>query len=91
MSFIQILCTLQANMTICGGLSLSIRKIDASDAPLDGISFENSRREGKAMGVKEDFYPQLLQPFFICHAPARAQIPWCMVYIKHQTFYFVEN
>jgi hypothetical protein len=62
-----------------GRLTKSIRIVDASDVTLHGFSSENSRREGKAMGVMEDCYPQLLQTLFVCHAPAWVQIPWRII------------
>jgi CRAL/TRIO domain len=62
-----------------GRLTKTIRIFDFSGAKISGINPELSRRDGKAMGVMEDCYPQLLQSLFICHAPAWAQIPWRII------------
>jgi hypothetical protein len=36
------------------------------------------KRDGEAMGIMEDCYPQLLQSIFICNPPVWIQIPWRM-------------
>ena len=43
---------------------------------LSSISNENLKRDGKAIGVMEDCYPQMLQGIFICDPPVWIQIPW---------------
>ena len=59
-----------------GRLTKSVRFVDASELKLSGINSELMRRDGKAMGIMEDCYPQLLQSIFICHGPVWIQVPW---------------
>jgi CRAL/TRIO domain len=62
-----------------GRLTKSIRIVDMSGVTMQGISIENSRREGKVMAVMEDCYPQMLQSMFLCHAPVWVQMPWRLI------------
>lgn len=59
-----------------GRLTKSVRLIDMEGFSLSSISRENLRRDGVAMGVMEDCYPQMLQGIFICDPPLWLQIPW---------------
>lgn len=59
-----------------GRLTKSVRMADLADSKLSGINNECNKRDGAAMAVTEDVYPQLLQQLFVCHAPAWIQIPW---------------
>jgi CRAL/TRIO domain len=61
---------------VTGRLTKSIRLIDAAQVKLSGISRECNRRDGDAMGVMEDIYPQMLQTLFVCHASPWIQVPW---------------
>jgi CRAL/TRIO domain len=62
-----------------GRLTKSIRIVDMAGVTLLGLNSENSRREGNAMGVMEDCYPQMLQSLVVCHAPPWIQVPWRFV------------
>jgi hypothetical protein len=59
-----------------GRLTKSVRLIDMEGFSMSSISHENLKRDGAAMGVMEDCYPQLLQGIFICDPPLWIQIPW---------------
>lgn len=59
-----------------GRLAKSVRLIDLQEMKFSAINNESNRRDGAAMGVLEDIYPQLLQTLFLCHAPVWVQIPW---------------
>ena len=62
-----------------GRLTKSIRLADFSGVTMSGMSNECARRDGKAMGVMEDCYPQLLQSVIICNSPVWIQIPWRII------------
>mmetsp|Transcript_29147 Transcript_29147/g.48178 ORF Transcript_29147/g.48178 Transcript_29147/m.48178 type:complete len:307 (-) Transcript_29147:92-1012(-) len=62
-----------------GRLTKSIRIADLQGISLSGVCLENQKRDGKAMGVMEDCYPQLLEGIFICRSPVWIQIPWRIV------------
>jgi len=62
-----------------GRLTKHLRIIDLKGISLSKISIECNRRDGKAMGVMEDCYPQLLQCICVCHSPRWLQIPWRIV------------
>jgi CRAL/TRIO domain len=62
-----------------GRLTKTIRFIDASEAKLSGFNKEKSRRDGEAMGSLEEYYPQLLQTIYMCHAPIWIQVPWRII------------
>lgn len=59
-----------------GRLTKSVRIVDAADISLAGINNENNKRDGQAMHIMEDCYPQMLQTVFVCHAPGWIQVPW---------------
>jgi len=59
-----------------GRLTKQIRIIDLGGISMSDINMESNRRDGKAMGVMEDCYPQLLQRIFICNSPTWIQVPW---------------
>jgi hypothetical protein len=40
------------------------------------------------MGVKEDFYPQLLQALFVCHALARLSVIVCFSTFRWNIYLF---
>ena len=59
-----------------GRLTKSIRCMDLQTTQLSDICIQANRRDGDAMAVMEDVYPQLLQTLYICGAPSYIQIPW---------------
>jgi hypothetical protein len=59
-----------------GRLTKSVRIMDMEGFSISSISNENMKRDGAAMAVMEDCYPQLLQGIFICDPPIWIQIPW---------------
>jgi hypothetical protein len=59
-----------------GLFTKSIRLIDMGGFSLSGISMESLTRDGKAMEVMEDCYPQLLHGVFVCRSPTWIQMPW---------------
>lgn len=59
-----------------GLLTKQIRIIDLKGMTMSKISMEMNRRDGKAMGVMEDCYPQLLERIFIYNSPSWIQVPW---------------
>jgi CRAL/TRIO domain len=59
-----------------GLFTKSIRFIDMGGFTISGISMESLTRDGKAMEVMEDCYPQLLQGVFVCRSPVWIQMPW---------------
>lgn len=59
-----------------GRLTKSVRLIDMSNFKLSQLNKESLRRDGEAMGIMEDCYPQMLQGVFICDAPVWLQMPW---------------
>lgn len=61
---------------ITGRLTKSVRLIDTRGFAMSMISYEALKRDGDAMGVMEDCYPQLLQGIFICNPPSWIHIPW---------------
>jgi hypothetical protein len=61
---------------VTGRLTKSVRLIDLQEVKLSAISTEGNKRDGAAMGVMEDVYPQVLKTLYLCHAPSWVQIPW---------------
>jgi len=59
-----------------GRLTKQLRIVDLDGISISQISMEQNRRDGKAMTVMEDCYPQLLQQIFLCNSPSWIQIPW---------------
>ncbi|KAI2499439.1 hypothetical protein MHU86_15023 [Fragilaria crotonensis] len=59
-----------------GRLTKSVRLMDMGGFSMSSISHENLKRDGAAMGVMEDCYPQMLEGIFICDPPLWIQIPW---------------
>lgn len=59
-----------------GRLTKSVRLADISESTFSQFSHECHKRDGAAMGIMEDVYPQLLEKVFICHAPTWVQVPW---------------
>jgi CRAL/TRIO domain len=59
-----------------GRLTKVVRILDAAGLSLARSRLEVFKRDGRAMGVVEECYPQKLQTVFICHAPACIQVPW---------------
>jgi hypothetical protein len=62
-----------------GRLTKSVRLIEMKGFQVSSVNKETLKRDGDAMGVMEDCYPQLLQTLFICHAPVWIQIAWRVV------------
>ena len=61
-----------------GLLTKSVRFIEMKGFTMSKLSQEMLKRDGEAMGIMEDCYPQLLQGIFICNPPVWIQIPWRM-------------
>mmetsp|Transcript_10837 Transcript_10837/g.18331 ORF Transcript_10837/g.18331 Transcript_10837/m.18331 type:complete len:307 (-) Transcript_10837:36-956(-) len=59
-----------------GRLTKSMRIIDLDGLSFKAINSENLKRDGKAMGVTEDCYPQLLHAIYMFHAPSWMQLAW---------------
>lgn len=59
-----------------GRLTKTLRIIDMKTANITGMNMEKMKRDGKAMGVMEDCYPQSLHGIFICNVSAVIQVPW---------------
>jgi CRAL/TRIO domain len=59
-----------------GRLTRSVRIIDLGGASLKKFSSECKKRDGAAMKVTEDCYPQLVKSVFICRAPGFVQAVW---------------
>mmetsp|Transcript_42863 Transcript_42863/g.48704 ORF Transcript_42863/g.48704 Transcript_42863/m.48704 type:complete len:318 (+) Transcript_42863:20-973(+) len=59
-----------------GLLTKQIRIIDLKGIRTSDISMEANKRDGKAMSVMEDCYPQLLQGIFVCNSPGWVQGTW---------------
>ena len=62
-----------------GRLTKSVRIANADGIALSGLNMEHEKRNGKAMGVMEDCYPQLLQGIYLCNAPSWIQVVWRLV------------
>jgi hypothetical protein len=52
-----------------GRLTRSVRFVDTDGMKLSLVNRECFKRNGKAIGAMEDFYPQLLESVFICNPP----------------------
>lgn len=59
-----------------GRLTKNVQFLDAGDFGWSDFSMKNVKAEGKAMGIMEDCYPQLLERVYICHPPGWLQKPW---------------
>jgi CRAL/TRIO domain len=59
-----------------GRLTKVVRIVDAAGLSIARVRPEAFKRDGKAMAVMEECYPQKLQTVFICNAPAWIQVPW---------------
>lgn len=59
-----------------GRLTKQLRLLDLKNFRLSSLNRENVKRDGKAMGITEDAYPQMLESIFVCNAPSWIQIPW---------------
>jgi hypothetical protein len=57
-----------------GLLTKSVRFIELKGFSISNLSQEMLKRDGEAMGIMEDCYPQLLQTNFICNPPLWIQI-----------------
>lgn len=62
-----------------GRLTKTLRIANTDGIRVKHINSENQKRDGKAMGIMEDCYPQLLQGIFVCNSPPWIQIPWRIV------------
>lgn len=61
-----------------GRLTKSIRIVDLSDTPFS-VNREKHRRDGQAMNLMEDCYPQMLQTIFVANPPSWVQMAWRIV------------
>jgi CRAL/TRIO domain len=61
---------------ITGLLTKSVRFVDLSGYKMNGFNRECSRRDGKAMELMEDCYPQLLECIFVVNAPLFIDVVW---------------
>jgi hypothetical protein len=59
-----------------GRLTKSVRLVDCRGFSMSQISYECLKRDGDAMSVMEDCYPQMLQGIFLCNPPAWIHVPW---------------
>ena len=59
-----------------GLLTKSVRLAEMKGYTMSKLSQEALKRDGEAMGILDDYYPQLLQGIFICNPPMWIQIPW---------------
>jgi len=59
-----------------GRLTKSVRFINLDGITLQSGNREATKRDGDAMGVMEDCYPQMLATLYICNAPALFQALW---------------
>lgn len=59
-----------------GRLTKSVRFIDMEGISMSGFNRECSKRDGRAMGLMEDCYPQLLESLFACNAPTILDAIW---------------
>lgn len=62
-----------------GRLTKSIRMVDMTDTAMGDVNKEFVRRVGKAMGVMEDCYPQLLDGLYACNPPSVVHVLWTMI------------
>jgi CRAL/TRIO domain len=62
-----------------GRLTKSVRLLDVKGVGLMQVNYQTLRLEGKAINTMQDFYPQLLESFYICDPPTWAHIPWKIV------------
>jgi len=59
-----------------GRLTRSARLVDVQGVGITQVDYETLRLEAKAIATMQDFYPQLLESFYICNPPIWARIPW---------------
>lgn len=59
-----------------GRLTKSIRLLNVKGAGLYSINFQTIRLEAKAANSLQEYYPQMLESFYICDPPTWAHIPW---------------
>jgi CRAL/TRIO domain len=62
-----------------GRLTASIRIMDLKGLSFKSLSFEGQKRDGKAMKVSEDCYPQMLKSIFVCRGPSWVINVWRLV------------
>lgn len=62
-----------------GRLTKSVRLLDVKGVGLSQVNYRTLRLEGKAISSMQDYYPQLLESFYICDPPTWAHIPWKIV------------
>jgi hypothetical protein len=62
-----------------GRLTKSLRLVDMEGFQVSRCNKEAMKRDGDAMAVMEDCYPQLLQTMFLCNAPKWMQISFHIV------------
>lgn len=59
-----------------GRLTKTTRLLDLSGIGLQHTNMQATHRDGKAMAVMEDCYPQTLGSLLLCEAPTWLQVPW---------------
>ena len=59
-----------------GRLTKSIRLIDSADVSLSTLNGECMKRDGRAMAVMEDNYPQMLETVFFINPPSFVRVLW---------------
>ena len=62
-----------------GRLTKSARLVDVKGVGLFQVNYETLRLEAKAIATMQDYYPQLLESFFVCDPPTWAHIPWKII------------
>lgn len=56
-----------------------MRLFDVKGVGLLQVNYQTLRLEGKAINAMQDYYPQLLESFYVCDPPSWAHIPWKIV------------
>ena len=64
---------------VTGRLTKSIRVVDGAEAKMSRMCREFLRRNGDAMRLVDDIYPQMLQSIFLCHSSSLIEVPWRIV------------
>lgn len=59
-----------------GRLTKATRFLDLEEMSMKHVNIAATRRDGKAMGLMEDCYPQGLGTVLVCNAPSWMHIPW---------------
>lgn len=59
-----------------GRLTKSVRLVDAKGTRLLQLNYRTLHLEASAANSLQDFYPQMLESFYICDPPSWQHIPW---------------